>query len=193
MAGLRALVYSEPVNALVGWALAGAVGVVALGSALAGDLLWAGVALAAAAVVAAPAAATGDWRLMVPWPPVLVLAAAVVVRALGRYPEASAAVAVASLALVAVLELDAFTAVDMSRRFAVAFAVMTTLALQGLWTVAQFYADRWLGTDFLTSQVELQWDIAIVATVAVAMGAVFELYVQRVDHVGSYRRPIRGP
>lgn len=191
MAVLRALVHHEQTNARLGWALTAVVVLAGLWSALAGDLLWAVFALVAAAVFAAPAAWARDPRLMVPWPLLLVGAVAVAVRALGRFPTVAAAVAVATLALVTVVELDAFTDLDTSRRFAVGFAVMTTLALQGLWTVAQFASDRLLGTDFLTTQAELQWDIATVAAVALVAGVLFEWYVARVEHVGSYRRPIR--
>lgn len=191
MAVRRALIHDGRTNARIGWALTAVTALAGLWSALAGHLLWAGIALVAAATYAAPAAWAGDPRLLVPWPLLAAGTAAVVVRALGLFPTAAAAVAVATLALVAVAALDAFTGLDASRRFAVALAVMTTLALQGLWTVAQYAADRLLGTDFLTTQVALQRDIAVVSAVALGAGVLFEWYVARVEPVGSHRRPVR--
>lgn len=190
---LRALVTSERTNAAVGWALTGVVALVAVGSLLSGPLLWGVFVLLLAVVAAVPATVTGEWTVMVPWPLLAVGAVASGLRALGRFPEVASAVAVATLALIAVVELDAFTEVDMSRRFAVGFAVLTTMALQGLWTVAQFYSDRWLKTTFLTSQTELQWDIVTVAAVALAMGGFFVWYFERFEHIGSHARPNAPP
>lgn len=190
MASLAALTRSERANAGIGWLFTGVVGLAAVGSFLWGSLLWAGFALLVAAVVAVPPLLTGDWRAMVPWPLILVAAAAVSVRAAGTYPDVSGFVAISALALVAVAELDAFTEVEMSRRFAVVFAVMTTLAAQALWIVAQYASDQWLDTTFLTTQRELQVDIVAVTCVAAVMGAVFEWYFRRVEHAGSKHGPV---
>lgn len=186
---LRALVHDERTNAVVGWALVGAVALVAVERLLAGELLWAAFLALFAVVAAAPALATGEWTVMVPWPLLAVGAGASVVRSAGVAPETAGFAVVAMFALVGVFELDTFTPVDMSRRFAVGFAVMTTMAVQAVWTVAQFYADRWLGTDYLHTQVELQWDIVAVTVVALVAGGFFVWYFDRFEHVGSRRRP----
>lgn len=78
----------------------------------------------------------------------------------------------------------------MTRRFAVAFAALMTLAVQGVWTIAQYYSDRWLGTAFLHSQRELQLDIVIVTAIGITMSVVFEWYFEKVEHVGSHTSPI---
>ena len=188
---LEPLVHGGRTSALVAWVLTGVVALVAAERLLTNALLWGGFALFAVIVVVMPAVATGDWTTMVPWPILLVLALAVIGGAFGRYGETAGFFAVATLALVVVVELDAFTPVEMSRRFAVAFAVLTTLALQGIWTIAQFYSDRWLGTEFLRSQRELQWDIVVVTAVGLVMGAVALTYLARFDHVGSSDRSPR--
>lgn len=187
---LDALARSEPVNAILGWLSAGVIAFAAVESALTGALLWAGVALLIAVVAALPPVLSGDGTVMVPWTLLLVAAAAVVVRAVGLYPEIAGYVAIAALALVAVVELDAFTSVEMSRRFAVAFAAMTTLAVQALWTIAQYASDLWLATDFLTTQRELQVDIVAVTAVAVVMGAAFQWYFARFEHIGSHEHSV---
>lgn len=190
MVSIDALVRDESTNARIGWVLTGAVAVTAVRSALAGDPLWGGFALLAVVVMGLPAASTGRWTVMVPWPLLATVAAAVIAGASGAYRETAGYVAVATLALVAVAELDAFTPVEMSRRFAVGFTALTTMAVQALWTVAQFYSDLWLGTEFLRSQAELQWDIVAATGVGVVLGGVFLWYFEWFEPVGTRERPI---
>lgn len=173
--------HGDRTNALVGWSLTGVVVLAAVESARTGAVLWAGFALVVAVAVALPAAATRDWTTVVPWPVVAFAAVAMIVRAVGRYPEAAGYAAVTALAQIAVVELDSFTNVTMSRRFAVGFSVLTTMAIQSLWTVAQFYSDRWLRTDFLRSQTELQWDLVVVTAVSVVVGGALYWYFGRIS------------
>lgn len=159
-------------------------------SILTNALLWGGFTLLVVAVTVLPTWTTGNWTGMVPWPLLLIAAGAVLARAFGLYLEVAGYLVVATLALIVVVELDAFTSIEMSRRFAIGFATLTTLAIQGLWTIVQYYSDLWLRTEFLRSQRELQVDIVAVTAVAIAMGLVFEWYFDRVEHVGSRERPI---
>jgi len=179
------IVRNERANAAIGWALTGVVFAVAIERLLAGSLLWSGAALAVAVTLSLPAVLTRDATTIVPWPLVLVAAVALVARSVYYAPEVSGYVVIAAFAVVGVVELDAFTAVDMTRRFAVAFAVLATMATEGLWTIAQFYSDRLLGTAFLQSQRELQWDLVAVTAVALVMGLCFEWYLERIDYDGS--------
>lgn len=189
MAFVEKLVYDEATNAAIGWLLTGVIALGAVESALTNALLWGGFALFTAVVLVVPALSTGDWMTMVSWPLPLVASLAVVGRAAELYPETMGYVAVATLAVVAVVELDAFTPVEMGRRFAVGFAVLTTMAVQGLWTVAQFYSDRWLATQFLRSQTELQWDFVIVTGVGFVIGGLAELYFRQCTPVGAPEGP----
>lgn len=189
MASLRAVIHGERPNALVGWMLTGVVTFVAVRSFLTDSLLWGGFALVVVVVTAIPAVVTGEWTAMVTWPLLSVAAVAMVAGALGLYLEIAGYLAVVALALVVVVELDAFTSVEMSRRFAVGFAALTTLAVQGLWTIAQYYSDRWLGTAYLHSQRELQVDIVMVTVIGIVVSAGFERYFDRVEPVESRTRP----
>ncbi len=190
MARLRAVVHDERMNALIGWMLTGIVVLTAMDSLLTDAFLWAGVALLVVVVAAVPAVVTSEWTMMVPWPLLLVAAAAMIVRRLGISVEIAGYFAVVALALIVVIELDAFTPVEMTRRFAVAFAALMTLAVQGVWTIAQYYSDQWLGTAFLHSQRELQLDIVVVTAIGITMAVLFEWYVEKVEHVGSHASPI---
>lgn len=179
------LIREKQVNAAIGWTL---IGIMALGAAesfLTNAILWGFFSLAIVAVAALPALADRDWTTMVPWLLVLVATIAVIARAVGVYSEAAGYVATASLALMIVVELEVFTSVELSQWFAVSFAVMTALALQSIWIIAQFYSDLWLGTSFLSTQTELQEDIVIVTVVAIVVGGLFYWFFTRFEPAGT--------
>lgn len=176
-------------NAVVGWSLLGAVLVSAAYSTATGDRLWAVFEAAFVGIAALPALASRDWRVLVPWPLLAVGALAVVGQTLGFHEELTAYTAVAAFALVGVAELEAYTRVEMSRRFTIAFAAMTTMAVQAVWTVGRFAADRALGTDYVAGQASVQWDFLFVTVVAAVVGVAFELYFGRADGGGSQEEP----
>lgn len=191
MVQFSALARDETVNAVVGWLLVVLLAGGVIESLRGGAIPWAGLTVAVLTVTVVPPVRTRSWTVMVPWPVVGLAVVAVVLR--GVVPELAGYLAVATLALLAVIELDAFTPVEMSRRFAVVFAALTTLAVQGWWIVAQYYSDRWLRTAFLRSQRELQWDIVLVTGISAVLAAAFQWYFARTDHVGSYKRPPNSP
>lgn len=190
MAITHSLAQNETTNAVVGWGLLAVVLLVAGASLPTNATAWGVFALIVIALVALPSVLTKDWRVMLPWPLAAFVTVPVAMRALGFAPELAGVVAVSGLALVAVVEINAFTAVVMSRRVAVVLAVLTTLAFQSWWIVGQYYSDRWFGTGLLQSQTELQWDLVAVAVVALVMGGFFLWYFDRVDHVGAWERPV---
>lgn len=184
------LVHGERPNAIIGWSLLSVVAVVAVWFLFTGSILWGLFAGVIVVVTALPAIWARNWRAMVPWPLVCLLAVAILLRARGPYPELAGYLAVAGLALVTVVEIDASTSVDMSRQFAVFFAVLTTMAIQSWWAIAQYYSDRWFDTQFLRTQTELQFDLVLVTVVGLVVGGLFQWYFERFEHVGSHRRPI---
>ena len=186
---LSSVVHGQRTNAFLGWGFTATVAVAAVSRLLSGDVAWGGFWLVFVAALVLPATMSRDWTVLVPWPLPFCAAVAVGLQTVGRYPEVAGYIAVVTLALVAVIELDRFTPVDMSRRFTVVFAVMTTMALQAVWTVVQFASDRWLGSEFLRSQTELQVDLVAVTVVAVVIGGLFVRYLDRFDHTGRVDRP----
>ncbi len=182
--GLETLVHGKRTNAVIGWAAAFVVLAAAAVGFVTDDPVWGGFSLLLVAAVAAPAVATRDWTTMAPWPLLSVGALAVTSRAVGLYPEAAGHVAIATLALVVVVELDVFTPIQLSRRFAVGFAVLTTLAVEAVWIIVQFLSDEWLGSEFLTTQTELQETIVTVTVVGFAIGVVFYWYLTRFAPAG---------
>lgn len=180
---------SERTNAIVGWVLLGVVALSAVQSLLAERYVWAVVEVGFVAVAALPALALRDWRVLVPWPVLAVGAAALAAASLGLHQELTAYTALAAVSIVGVAELEAYTEVEMSRRFAIVFAVLTTMALQGLWTILQYYADEFLGTNYIVSQADLQWDFVLVTLVAFVVGGAFELYFKRAEGDGGHEEP----
>ncbi len=164
-------------NAAFGWLLTGVVTLGAVESALTDALLWSGFSLVVVAIISLPALLTRDPDAIVHWPLLALAAIGVGVRAVGFYPELAGYVAIAALALIVVVELDVFTEVDLSRRVAVGFGVLTSLAIEALWIVAQFYSDVWFGTDFLRSQRDVQIAIVLVTAIGFIVGALFYWYV----------------
>lgn len=177
-------------NATLGWLFVGGVVLAAVVSVLVEALLGGVLALLAAGVLAVPAVLRRDWRVMLPWPLGFVVVVGVTARTIGVVPEVAGYVAVSSVALAVVVEINSFTDVEMSRRFAVLFALMTTVAFQSWLTIAGYYSDQWLGTAFIGSQTELQWNLVAVMAVSLVMGGLFLWYFDRIEHVGSRTRPV---
>lgn len=190
MAITHSLARNATTNAALVWGLQTVLLLAAGLSVLTNAAPWGVFAVLAAALVALPAVLTGDWLVMIPWPLALFVTVPVVLRALGVAPELTGYIVISGLALVAVIEVNAFTDAEMSRRIAVLFAALTTLAFQSWWLVAQYYSDRWFGTDLTRSQTELQWDLVAVTVVSVVMGWLFLWYFDRIEHVGSRERPV---
>lgn len=186
----HSLARNETANAVLVWGLLAVVLLAASLSVLTNAVQWGVFALTVTVLVSLPAILTRDWRVMIPWPLALFVTIPVAVRTLGFAPELAGYVAISGLALVAVVEINAFTAVEMSRRLAVLFAALTTLAFQSWWIVAQYYSDQWFGTDLIHSQTELQWDLVAVTVVTIVMGGFFLWYFDRIEHVGSRGRPV---
>ncbi len=169
-------------NALLAWLLVGFVTVTALGSALDGQLLWAGFALAIAVLAVVPPLAYREAGVMLPWEVLAMGALPVLARALATtLPEARVAayLSVAALALVVAVELHVFTAVRMTAWFAVVFVVVATMATAGVWAIVQWLSDVYLGTAFIPSEESLMWDFVAATAAGVLAGVVFDRYFRR--------------
>ena len=183
-------------NATLGWVITGVVALVAVGSFLRGDPLWSVFALAVLALIVIPPLAFLSPQVMLPWEVLLLAALPILGRAVATF-EVSSQIAtylsVAALALIVAVELQTFTTVRMTPTFAVAFVVITTLATAGIWSVARWSADIWLGTGFIEAlgpdeaaqerAVMLEFVASFIA--GILAGLIFEFYVRRVARVKS--------
>lgn len=168
-------------NAALAWLLAGVVVLSAAVNLLAGELLWAGFALALAGLAVVPAVAARSVRTMLPWEVLLLASVPLLARPFGGVGTGSVAtyLSVAAVALVIAVELHLFTPVEMTRTFAVVFVVVTTMATAGVWAVVRWLADIYLGTGFDLDERALMLEFVASTAVGVGGGVVFEYYFRR--------------
>ncbi|MFC5972839.1 hypothetical protein ACFPYI_15990 [Halomarina salina] len=168
-------------NALLAWLLVAGAAAVAVGNVAVGERLWALFALGVATVGAFPALARRSLRAMPPWEVLGLAALPLVVRSVGdgTVSDVTTYIAVAALALLVAVELDVFTAVEMSYSFAVFFVVVTTMAAAGIWAVVRWVADIYLGTGFVVDERALMLEFVASTVAGVGAGVVFELYFRR--------------
>lgn len=180
-ADLGRIIESERLNAALAWALIAFVVIVALASLVRGNLLWAGFAASIAVLALLPPAVFRTPRAMLPWEILALAAVPVIGRAFAPSVVSDLAtyLSVAALALVVAVELDLFTPVEMSYRFAVFFVVITTMATAGAWAVVRWIADIYLGTGFIAAENALMWEFVASTIAGVGAGLVFEGYVRR--------------
>jgi hypothetical protein len=184
------LLGDERINAVLGWVLVAAILLVAVASALEGDILWAGFAAAVAVLVALPPVAFLSARTMLPWEILLLAGLPILGRAVATFRVSSQVatyLSVAALALIVAVELNTFTSVRMSSTFAVVFVAITTMAAAGVWAVVRWSLDILFGTAFLfepgLSEETIERGVMlefVASTVAgLLAGIVFEFYVRR--------------
>jgi len=169
---LARLFRSGRTNAAIAWLLVGVLAVTFVESILGFDRLWMDFVAATAAVVLVPPVAHRDWRVMLPWEPLVLALLPVLVRALlgGELGTFAYYLSVSGLALIITVELHVFTELRMTHWFAVTFVSMTTMASVAAWTVVRWTLDRWLGTSFLTDNEALMTEWAAVAVAGLAAG-----------------------
>jgi len=179
---------SERTNAALSWLFVAFLCFAVVESLITDEPLWAGFAAVVAAVASLPAAIRRSATTVPPPELVGLTALPVVVRSYGLYTQIAGYVAVATLAVLVAVELDVFTEVEMTARFAVGFVVLTTLAIAAVWTVVRFYSDVYLDTDFFVSLNQMMWDLVVAAAAGLLAGGVFELYFRRYSPAATITR-----
>ena len=187
-------------NAALAWLVTIVLAVLAIGHAVAGAYRWFAFTVAAVVIVLLPVAALREPRAMPPWTLLaLVLVPIVDATVLGQSVLTTIAtyVAVAAIALVAVVEIDRFTAVRMNHAFAIALVVLTTLAVAGAWNVAQWVADVTLGTDYIlrgrsedAANRAMMIDFAYAAVAGLLAGVLFDRYFKTYSNPGGERSAV---
>ncbi len=184
------LLREQRVNAILSWSLVGFLVVAVATSVVRNDLIWAAFVLVVATLAILPPVLLQDPKVMLPWEVTALTALPVLGRAFSTVPltgELATYLSVAAIALVVAVELHLFTPVRMTDSFAVAFVVVATLAMAGVWAVVRWSADVLLGTEFLLdpalSEEAIEHGLMlefVASTVAgVVAGVVFALYVRR--------------
>jgi len=184
-------------NAIAAWALVGLFALTIVEGIATGDYLWSAFAAVVGFVAATPAVTYRDPLAMPPWEIVLVAGLPVVGRAVATFSvtsDVATYISIAALALLVAVNLHLFTAIEMNVGFAVLFVVVTTVAAAGVWAVARWGADVWLGTELLyepglaQEEIErmLMWEFVGASVAGLVAGLFFEGYVHRRTNPGSH-------
>ncbi|RBI59681.1 hypothetical protein DMJ13_21330 [halophilic archaeon] len=168
-------------NAALGWIVISVLLLTAIEYALSEQFLWAGMAVAVIAIALVPPALSRRPTEMIAWEVLALAAVPVVARSFNVLVGPATYLSVTALALIVAVELEAFTSVEMTPEFAVVFVVIVTMAIAGLWTIAQFVSDVYLGTTFLSGQTAVMWDLVIATGIGVIAGLIFEFYFRRIS------------
>lgn len=184
---VQSLIENERVNAALAWPVVVSIAVAAVLTARQGSILWALLSGTIVGLALVPTIVRWDGRVMLPWEVLGLAAAPIWVRLYEPLPIAGF-LTVATIALLVTVELDAYTPIEMSARFAVAFVVLTTMAIAGLWVIAQWASDAALATEFLTSKTEVMWDLVYATAFGGLAGVLFVVYFYRQDTAGVGRR-----
>jgi hypothetical protein len=169
-------------NAAVAWALITLLAGTAVGIVIATGPLWSVFALGLVILGVIPPLAYRSPYVMLPWEILLVAALPIIGLALGNERLSSQFTvyfAVAAVALVVVVELNAFTPVRLSPGFAVVLVVVATLAAAALWGLLQWGFDVYLGTNYITTNDDLMYEWIYSAAAGVGAGLALALYFRR--------------
>jgi hypothetical protein len=189
---LDVLLNDARLNALLGWALVGFMGLVGIESLLDGDWVWVVVATFVVALAVIPPVVYRDEKVMLPWEVLLLVMLPLLGRSLfpvGLIADVAAYLSVAAVALVIAVELDVFTPVRMTTWFAVIFVGIATMATAGTWAAIQWLSDVYLGTTLIypspppvpeavdqAALEDLMWDFVAATIAGFLAGLIFALY-----------------
>jgi hypothetical protein len=175
---------TDRANAVAVWVVTAGLLAAATYQAWLGEWLWTALALAAVGLTAVPAVAYRDPRTTPPvWVPLLA-AAPLVVRPYQPFAHLATYTAIAVLALMTAVNLNALTEVELSRRMGVLFVVTTTMGLSGLWVMLVGLGDMFLGTNHVAGMGELNREFVASVLTGLVGGAVFERYFHHVERGG---------
>lgn len=181
---VRSLIENDRVNAALAWPIVSAIVVASAATAWQDSILWAALGVGIVGLALVPPAVRRDTSSMPPWEVLLIAAVPIWIRLYGTLPIAGF-LTVAAIALLVTAEIDAFTPIKMSPRFVVAFVVLATMAVAGLWVISQWISDVVFATSFLTTKNELMWDLVYATAFGGLGGVLFVIYFYRNDTAGG--------
>lgn len=173
-------------NMVLAWIVTGVIFTVFVESVLGLDFLWMVFTGFLFGIVVLPPVAFRSKYAVLPWELLLVAAVPVFVRALNLSVFSSRIatfVSLAALALVIAVELHVFTSVEFSHTFAIGFVIVSTLAVEGVWSLIRFYLDSLAGTAFLTTNEVLMFEWAQATVAGLLAGLLFDFYFKRRDKI----------
>ena len=197
-ANVTDLLGDQRTNAVIAWLVVALILAAVAGSLFEGELLWGAFTGALAIIALLPALSYRNVDAMLPWEIVLLAALPVVGRLFATVPvtgNLATYLSVAAVALIVAVELQLFTRVKMTPRFAVVFVGVATMAAAGVWAVVRWSADRTLGTTFILDpalsehaiEEALMWEFVASTLAGIGAGVLFALYINY--KIGTTRLP----
>jgi hypothetical protein len=186
-------------NAILGWIIVGLLTLVVGESLLDGDLLWAAFAASLAVITLFPPLSYRSPVAMPPWEILLLAVLPAIGRRFATVPATgnlARYLSVAAIALIIAVEIQLFTPVRMTPRFAVTFVGVATLATAGFWAVVRWISDQLLGTTLLLDpaltehaiEEALMWEFVASTIAGIGAGLVFAVYIRQ--QIGTDRTEV---
>lgn len=179
---MRRLLQTERLGVSLAWAAVALVLAITAWSLASGRLGWTLFGVGLAAVLLVTPAAFRSAAVMPPWPVTLLVAVPFAVGAAvpgGPVAALAAYAAVAALALVVAVQVEAFTPVRMNRGFAVALVVATTVTAAGVWELGKWLVESLTGTPLVGDNEAVMWRFVSSALAGLGAGLLFDRYLKR--------------
>lgn len=146
-----------------------------------GNLVWSFYALSVVILIFVPVAYNRDISALPPFEILLFLAVPFTVKGLEIGFVASRTLSYLSasgIALLIVVEMDTYTSFRTTPGFSVFLVALTTIAVAGIWAVARWLSDIYLGTSLIVSENLLMWEFAAAVLAGALAGKIFSVYLR---------------
>ncbi|SDC44256.1 hypothetical protein [Natrinema hispanicum] len=165
-------------NAVLTWALTGALSITVITHLFAGRFVGAAFAAVAVAVAVVPPLIARSWTHTLPWPLLTIASLPLALAPLQPTLRVQfvVGIGVAALGMLVVSALQLTTTLRMTPAFAVVFVVIATLAVAGFWAVGSAFAAAYLGGTFAETNDELMRTFSVALIAGLASGLVFWQY-----------------
>lgn len=169
-------------NATISWLLLALAALAGVGGVIVTGPLWSVFAVVIVLLGLVPPIAFRSRFVMLPWEVLAVALLPLIGIAIGTDRLTSplvAYLAIAAVGLVIVVELEAFTSLQMSPGFAIVLVVASTMAAAALWAMLQWYAAIALERPFELTNDELMIEFIYATLAGFAGGILFRTYFRR--------------
>lgn len=180
----NSLFFDKRMNAILSWILSVYLMITAFNIFLDGGLTWSIYTLLIVLLVFLPVMRSQDVTDMVPFEVLFLLAIPFTLKGIEFGLVASHTLnylSASAIALLIIVELDAFTSFKTTHWFSVYLVMLTTTAVAGLWAVLRWFSDIYLGTSFIVSENLLMWEFAGATFAGLVAGKIFGLYFRERD------------
>ncbi|WMW26380.1 hypothetical protein RE474_06645 [Methanolobus sediminis] len=183
---LRKILKNTSLNAFVGWTMILLLALLGIGNFIYGRFMWTILIAFVISIIITPAIRMRKLSVMPSWYFIFLVILPIVGSSTAWYFFSTSIpfyVSVATIALLLAAEINWFTSVKMTYKFAILLVIVTTLAISGLWHLIEWLLDIYLGTSYLLSGLspdainDAVMQQFIYATIAgVAAGVLFGWY-----------------